>query len=123
MTPAPSPSALRELRGFALLGAVVMTVVGALIYVVFTSAWAPWIIGTAAVALIVVIASVPVAIVTVGVAMVHPDSRAALLELHEREKGRRHLERVTAASLPPHEQHLHLGSGVELPHGGYSRRD
>lgn len=115
MTPAPSTRAGRSYEGFVLLCAVVLLVVGALLYAVFTSAWGPWIVGTAAVAIIVVVGSIPAAVAVGWVLVIHPQSRAQLLDRRDQHLERRHQERLVASTAPPSAQHLHIGPGVELP--------
>ena len=91
------------------LGAVVGGVAGvALLVGILRSGWAPWLVAAAAVALLLVLAAVPLCLVAVGVALIHPDSRGWLADQAAQALERRHAVRLVSARRVPHQQHLHV---------------
>jgi uncharacterized SAM-binding protein YcdF (DUF218 family) len=84
---------------------------GALLVGVCRSGWAPWIIGAAALAALVVLAAVPLSVLGLAATLVHPRGRGWLAEQAAQHLERRHAVRLAAAQQV-REQHLHVGQGA-----------
>jgi hypothetical protein len=112
-------------RALLLLVAVVLMVVGGLMWEIANSPWMPWIVGSIAVTIIVVFAGVPVTAVVAGTAaMAHPKGRKIVMTVVKEHAERRHQLRLAAAAPPPQQLHLHPPPGAEYPvEGGRYRAD
>jgi hypothetical protein len=90
---------------------------GALLVGVCRSGWAPWIVGAAALAALVVLAAVPLSVLGLVATLVHPRGRGWLADLAAQHLERRHAVRLAAARQVPQQQHLHvLRDRDEAPH-------
>jgi hypothetical protein len=127
MKPAATTHVEHNYQGKALLllGAVVLMVVGGLMWEIATSPWMPWIVGSIAIAIIVVFAGVPVTAVVAGAAaMAHPKARKVVITVMREQAEKRHQLRLAAAAPPPQQLHLHPPPGTEFPvEGGRYRAD
>lgn len=79
------------------------------------SGWAGWIVAAAAIAVLALLAAVPLALVGLAAALIHPDSRAWLVEQATQHLERRHAVRLAAARSVPQQQHIHVLPGEVLP--------
>ena len=98
---APRASAAGALLGVGLL-------IGALL-----SGWAGWIVAAAAIAVLALLAAVPLTLVGLAAALIHPESRRWLVDQATQHLERRHAVRLAAARVPQ-QQHIHL-PGEALP--------
>ena len=87
--------------------------VGLLIGTLF-SGWAWWIVAAAAIAVLALLAAVPLTLVGLAAALIHPDSRGWLVDQAAQHLERRHAVRLAAARSVAQQQHIHL-SGEVLP--------
>jgi hypothetical protein len=81
---------------------------GALLVGVCRSGWVPWIIGATALTALVVLAAVPLSILGLAVALIHPHGRGWLADQAAQHLKRRHAVRLAAARQVPQQQHLHV---------------
>ncbi|HVS44063.1 MAG TPA: hypothetical protein VMU20_17580 [Candidatus Dormibacteraeota bacterium] len=87
---------------------------GALLVGLIRSGWAGWIVAMAAVSLLAVLAAVPLGVVALVVALVHPGGRGWLAGQVAQAQERRHAVRLAAARRVE-QQHVHLASREEMP--------
>lgn len=105
---------LLPMAGGAFFGGIlgVAVLVGILL-----SGWATWLVATAAVALLTLLATVPLTLLGLAVALIHPHSRGWLADQAAQHLERRHAVRLAAARQVPQQQHLHvLRDRDEAPH-------
>ncbi|HVS41309.1 MAG TPA: hypothetical protein VMU20_03485 [Candidatus Dormibacteraeota bacterium] len=86
---------------------------GALLVGVIRSGWSGWIVAMAALTALAVLAAVPLGVVALVVALVHPGGRGWLAGQAAQAQERRHAVRLAAARRV--EQHVHLASREEMP--------
>lgn len=100
---APLAPAVGALLGVGLL-------IGALL-----SGWAGWIVAAAAIAVLALLAAVPLALVGLAAALIHPDSRGWLVDQAVQHLKHRHAVRLAAARSVPQQQHIHVLPGEARP--------